>query len=148
MFVLARIRHFADAVVNNQPAVPGQDGRSATADFEPLPGRHRSRQPMMRDEPAEAIRFARLQGHRAVGNPDAFPIEIHVTGRGVAGGFLRTSAGEKRPVKHGQLRMPGWIRNGDGEEAGIFVIHVAEFDAVIRTKGREPQTLPVEEVLR
>ena len=46
------------------------------------------------------------------------------------------------------LRLPGWIGNGDGEEAGIFVIHVADFDALIRAKGREPQTLPVEEVRR
>ena len=103
---------------------------------------------MMRGELAEAIRFTSLQGHRAVGNPDAFPIEIHLAGRGVAGGFLRASAGKKRPVEHGQFRMPGWIRNGDGEEAGIFVIHVDEFDAVIRAKGREPQTLPVEQILR
>ena len=80
MSVVARLRHFAHAVVNDQPAVPGQDGRSAAADFEPLPGRHRSRQPVMRGKPAEAIWFTAFQGQRAVGNPDAFPIEIHLDG--------------------------------------------------------------------
>jgi hypothetical protein len=37
MFVLARILQFADTVLNDQPAVPSQDWRSATADFETLP---------------------------------------------------------------------------------------------------------------
>ena len=103
---------------------------------------------MMTGKMSETTWFTAFQGHPAVGNPDAFPIEIHLTNRGVAGGFLRTSAGKKRPVEHGQFRMAGWIRNGDGEEAGILVIHVADFDAVIPAKGREPQTLPVEEILR
>ena len=66
----------------------------------------------------------------------------------MASGFLRTSAGEKRSVEDGQFRVPGWIGNGDGEEAGIFVVHVGEFDALIRAEGREPEALPVEEVLR
>jgi hypothetical protein len=43
---------------------------------------------------------------------------------------------------------PGWIGNGDREEARIFVIHVVKFDTVIRAKGRESKALPVEEVLR
>ena len=145
---MARVRDFTDTVVNNQPAVPGQDGRSAAANFEPLPGRHRGRQPMMRSELAEVIEFAIRQGRLAVGNPDAFPIEIHVTGRGMAGRFLWTSAGKKWPVEHGQFRVPGGIRNGDRKEAGIFVIHVAQFDAVPRSKGGKPQALPVEEILR
>ena len=101
---------------------------------------------MMRGEAAEVIGLMVLRGRLAVGNPDAFPIEIHVTGGGVAGGFLRSGAGEKRPVEHAELRMPGGIRNGDGEEAGIFVIHVADVDALIQPKGREPQALPVEEI--
>jgi hypothetical protein len=66
----------------------------------------------------------------------------------VAGGFFWTSAGKQRPVEDGQFRFPGWIRNGNGEEAGIFVIHVAEFDAVARSKGRQTQALPVKEILR
>ena len=97
---------------------------------------------------AQVWRFTFLQDHRAVGNPDAFPIEIHITGRGVAGGFLRTGAGKKRPVEHGQFRMPEWIRNRDGEQAGVFVIHVADLDALIPTKSRKPHTLPMEEVRR
>ena len=66
----------------------------------------------------------------------------------MAGGFLRTSAGEKRPVEDGHFRMPGWIRNGDGEQAGVFVVHVVEFDALIRAEAREPEALPVEQILR
>ena len=57
MSVVARLRHFAHAVVNDQPAVPGQDGRSAATDFQPLPGRHRSREPVMRIKQAEMMRF-------------------------------------------------------------------------------------------
>ncbi len=94
----------------------------------------------------EAIWLTALQGHRGVGNPDAFPVEVHVASRGVAGNLLRTSAEKKRPVEHGQSRLPGWIRNGDGKEAGVFVIHVADFDTLIPAKGRESQALPVEEV--
>ena len=94
------------------------------------------------------MRFETLQGHRAVGNPNAFMIEIHITRRGLAGGFLGTSAREKRAMDHGHLHFPSVIGNSDGEEAGIFVIHVDEIDALIRIKGREPQSLPVEQILR
>jgi len=66
----------------------------------------------------------------------------------MAGGLLRTSAGQERPVEDGQLRVPGWIGNGDGEEAGVFVVHVGEFDALVRAEIREPQALPTEQVLR
>ena len=97
---------------------------------------------------AEVMWFRALQGHGAVRNPDAFPVEIHLTGSGVAGGFLGTGAGKKRPVEHGQFRMPGWIRNGEGEQAGVFVIHVADLGTVISAKSREPHTLPMEEVGR
>src|ERR1035437_9498309 len=146
MALFTRVHNLADTVIDNQPTVPGQDGRSAAADFKPLPGRHRSRQPVMRSESAEPI--DPLVWHRglAVGNPDALPIEIHVTGSGVAGSLLRSRAGKKRSVEHAQLRVPGGIRNGEGKEAGIFVIHTPDVDALIRTKGREPQALPVEEI--
>jgi hypothetical protein len=66
----------------------------------------------------------------------------------LASGILRPGAGKERPVEHGQLRWPVWIRNGHGEETGVFVIHIVELDAPIRTKGCQSQTLPVEEVLR
>src|ERR1700728_1498447 len=105
----------------------------------------------MRSKLAEAKWFPALRAlrrGRAVGNPDAFPIEIHLTAGGAARGFLGSRAGKKRPVQHGQFRLPGWIRNGGGEEAGIFVIHTGKLDAVIRAEGSEAQTLPMEEVLR
>jgi hypothetical protein len=37
MHTIAGLPNLADAVVNDQPAVPGQDRRSAAANFEPLP---------------------------------------------------------------------------------------------------------------
>ena len=103
---------------------------------------------MMRREPTEAIRFARLQRHYAVGNPDAFPIEINLTARGMASGFLWACARKKWPVQDSEFRVPGWIRNSNRKEAGILVIHVAALDAKVRTKGREPETFPVEQVFR
>ena len=89
-----------------------------------------------------------LRGHWAIGNPDAFPIEIHFAGSRTTGSFLRASAGEERAVKHRQFRMPGRIWNCDREEAGIFVIHVAQFDAVPMRIGSETETLPMKEILR
>ena len=103
---------------------------------------------MMRVKQAEAIVFTALQDHRAVGNPDALMIEIHYPPLGLAGCFLGTSAGKERSMEHGQLHFPGVIGNGDGEEAGILVVHVDEIDAVIRFKGREPQSRPVKQILR
>jgi hypothetical protein len=102
----------------------------------------------MGGELAETIGSGAFQCHGAIGDPDAFPVEIQFAGRRAPRGFLWTGAGKKRPVENGQLRLPGWIGNGDREEARVFVIHVVKFDTVIRTEGREPQTLPVEEVLR
>src|ERR1700722_19133613 len=103
---------------------------------------------MMRHEPTEAIRFTRLQRHYAVGNPDALPIEINLTSRGMANDFLRTSTRKKWPVQDHQLRVSRWIRNSNRKETGVLVIHVAALDAMVRTKGREPETFPVEQVLR
>ena len=37
MAIATRAGHFAHAVVNDQPAVLGQDGRSSCADLEPSP---------------------------------------------------------------------------------------------------------------
>jgi hypothetical protein len=74
--------------------------------------------------------------------------EIDFTGRGLAGGFLGTRAGEKGAMEHGHLHFPGVIGDGDGEEAGILVVHVNKIDAVIRSKSREPQSLPVKQILR
>ena len=91
------------------------------------------------------MRLRALQCRWAIGNPDTLPIEIHLTGCRATGSFLRSSAGEERPMKHRQFRMPGWIWNCDWEEAGVFVIHVAQFDAVPMRVGCETETLPVKE---
>ena len=86
--------------------------------------------------------------HLAVRNPDALSIDIHLTGRRATGGFLGTGAWKKWPVEQGQLRLPGWIGNHGREDAGIFVVYVAEFDAVCRGKSSEPRTSPVEDIFR
>jgi len=88
------------------------------------------------------------RGHRAVGYPDAFMIGIHPSGCAVENGFLRACAGEKGAMEHGELHFPGVIGNGDGEEAGILVVHMDEIDIVKRLKGRKPDPLPVEQILR
>ena len=102
---------------------------------------------MMRIEEAEVTRFGAAQRHRTIGNPDTFMREIHLARRGLAGSFLGTRAGEKRAMKHGHLHLSGVIGYGDGEEAGILVVHVDEIDSLEGRKGREPQPLPVEQVL-
>ena len=56
-------------------------------------------------------------------------IEIDLAGFVVAGGFFGTGAGEKRSMEECQFLFPGLIWNGDGEEAGILVVHVDEIDA-------------------
>jgi hypothetical protein len=91
------------------------------------------------------MRAKTFQGHSAIGYPDALPIEIHLAGCRATGCFLRSSAGEERPMKHRQFRMPGWIWNCEWEETGIFVIHVAQFDALPMRVGCETETLPVKE---
>src|ERR1700683_3532800 len=144
---VAGFLHFTDAVVNDQPTVPGQDWRSAASDFEALPRGHRSCEPVMR-KLVDVIWPTGLEGKRAVGNPDAFAIKVHFTGRFIAGGFLGTSSGKQRPVEDREFRFAAWIRNGNGEYAGVFVIHLAGIDAMIRSKGRQPQALPGEKVLR
>src|SRR5271165_3887102 len=135
-------------MIEDQPAVPRQNGRSPAADFEPLPRRYRSRQAEMRVKQPHLIRFEAVQGHRAIGNPDAFVIEIDEQGLGLAGNFLGTGAGEKRPMNDGQLHLSGMIGNRDGEEAGVLVIHMDEINAIIGFEGSEAQTLPVKQILR
>jgi len=88
----------------------------------------------MRVKQAGEIWIAVFQGHRAVGNPDTFMIEIHLTGPGVAGGFLGTSTEEKGSMEDGHLHFPGMVGNDDREEAGILVVHMDEIDALIRIK--------------
>ena len=76
------------------------------------------------------VKWLMVECHLTVRNPDAFPIEIHLTGIWMASCFLRTCAGKERPVEQGQLRLPGWIGNDGWKEAGIFVVYVTEFDTV------------------
>src|ERR1035438_10916608 len=110
-------------MVEDQPAVPGQDGRSSTADFEQLPWRYWRRQPVVRVEQTGVMQFSALHGHRAVRNPDTFMIEIDYPRFGLAGCFLGVSAVEKGPMEDGHLHFAGMVGNGDGEKAGIFVVH-------------------------
>lgn len=70
---------------------------------------------MMGSKPAKAMRVKTLQSHWAIGDPDALPIEIHLAGCGATDSFLRSSAGEERPMKHCQFQMPGWVWNCDRE---------------------------------
>src|SRR5437016_6119935 len=72
-----RLRRVADAVINDQPAVTGQDRGSAAPDFVPLPGRHRTGQPVMRCVVAEVRWFTVLHGLWAAGDPDALSMEVH-----------------------------------------------------------------------
>ena len=81
---------------------------------------------------------AGFQGKRAVGNPDAFAIKVHLTGRGAASSLLRASSGKQRSVQDRELRFPGSIRDGNGKYTGVFVVHVTRIDAMIRSKGRQP----------
>ena len=74
-------------------------------------------------------------------------MEIHPAQLWAERRFLRASSGKKRTVQNGHCRLPGWIRNGDWENAGILVVHAVELDAVIRTEGRQPKALPAEQVL-
>ena len=74
--------------------------------------------------------------------------EIYRSRGRVADGFLRTSSDEKRAMKHGELHFAGVIGNGNREKAGILVVHVDEIDIVIRSKGREPESFPVQQIFR
>ena len=103
---------------------------------------------MMRVEQAGAMRRHACGRHRTIGNPDAFMFAIHDPGLALAGGFLGAGAGKKRTVEKGQLHFPGVIGNGDGEDAGVLVVHVDEINALKGFKGRQPDPLPVEQILR
>src|ERR1017187_1360397 len=126
----------------------GHYGRSAATNFEPLPWRDRGGQPVMGGKMAQMTRITAFNGHGTVGNPDAFPIEIGYARCRGACLFLRTSSGEERPVQDRQCWLSRWIRNGDRKDAGIFVVHAVELNALIRQEGNQPQALPMEQVLR
>ena len=96
---------------------------------------------------AEVTWSTRFQRKRAVRNPDAFAIKIQLTGCGAAGSIFLTGAGKRRPMEDGELWFAGWIRNGNWEYTGVFVIHVIGIDSVIRSKSRQAQALPMKEIL-
>ena len=75
----------------------------------------------MRIKQAGMMRSGILQGHRAVGNPDAFMIEIYQSARALAGGVLGTSAAKKRSMEDAHLHFPSVIGDGAGEDAGIQI---------------------------
>src|ERR1022692_3758284 len=112
----------------------GEDGRSAGADFEPLPGRHRSRQPVMSVKLADAVSFTALQGHPAIGNPDAFPFEIYLTERGAAGAVLRTSTGRI-------TTLSSWVQQASRRKADLE-------RAAHRAPGYQTACLPIRNPLR
>jgi hypothetical protein len=103
---------------------------------------------VVRGELGQAVVTITLRGHGAVGDPDALPVEVHLTRLEVAGGLLRACAREERLVKDGQFCLPRWVTDGDGEEAGILVVHTAEVDAAVPPKVSKLQALPMEQVLR
>src|ERR1700677_3975029 len=115
--------------------MPGQDGRSACANFQPCPRSNGRGQSVMRIKQAKVLWFGNLRRHRAVGNPDAFMVEVHLARPTMAGGLLGTSAGEKGPMEKSHLHFSGVVGDGGREEARILVIHMHEIDAVIRLKG-------------
>jgi hypothetical protein len=67
---------------------------------------------------------------------------IHNPGLALAGGFLGAGAGKKRTVEKGQLHLPGVIGNGDGEDAGVLVVHVDEINALKGFKGSPARSAP------
>ena len=103
---------------------------------------------MMRVEQAGTMWCQALGRHRTIGNPDAFMLAIHNPGLAQQGGFLGAGAGKKRTVEKSQLHLPGVIRNGDGEDAGVLVVHMDEINALKGFKGCQPDPLPVEQILR
>ena len=103
---------------------------------------------MMRVKQAGTMRCQALGRHRTIGNPDAFMLAIHNPGLGLTRGFLGAGAGKKRTVEQGQLQLPGVIGNGDGEDAGVLVVHVGEINALKGFKGRQPDPFPMEQILR
>ena len=53
--------------------------------------------------------------------------------------LLRTSSGKEGPVQDRHGRCPDRIVNGDGEDAGILIVHAVKVDALIRAKVASPR---------
>jgi hypothetical protein len=71
-------------------------------------------------------------------------VEIDFAWTLAAGSFLRTSAGKKGAMQESHLHLSAVAGNGDWKEASILVVHVNEIDALIGSKGREAEPLPME----
>ena len=96
---------FTNTVINNQPTVTCEDGWGSPPDFTHLSSCHRRSKPMVRIEQAKLLGIDTLSGHRAVGGPDAFMIEINQALGSITNRFLRQRAWEKRAVKHCHLQF-------------------------------------------
>jgi hypothetical protein len=64
----------------------------------------------------------------------------------MAGGILRTSSWKEGAMQQSHLHLSGVVGDGNGEEAGIFVVHVNEIDSAIWSKDRKSQSAPVEQI--
>jgi hypothetical protein len=69
----------------------------------------------MRGKPAQAIWIMVFQDRRTIGNPDALPIEINLTGRWMTSGLLWASARKERTMEHAYFQFPGGVRDCDRE---------------------------------
>ncbi len=68
--------------------------------------------------------------------------------RSLTGRFLGACPREKWSMQKAHLRFTGMIGDGDGEEAGVLVVHMDEIDAAIRRESGEPQAFPVKHIVR
>ena len=134
-------------MVDDKPAVAGEDGRSPAADLELFPRRNRGGQAVMQTEMAEVRRRAVRYSRRAVRDPDALAGEIDVARCVMAGHFLRTGAREEWPVHDRHRHLSGWIRNCDREDTCVLVVHAVEVEALVWKEGDQTEALPLEQVL-
>src|SRR5271170_2832070 len=95
MLSALRLLDLADTVIEDEPTVPREDGRSARPDLQPLPRRHRRRKPVMGSELPEMsgsnAAGSLPQAHGGVRDPNALAIDIEVAPSTEAGGFFRAS---------------------------------------------------------
>ena len=119
------------AVIDHQPAMATHDGRRAAADFEALPPRLGAGQSVMCDELAEVTLLA-FRAHAAIRDPNAFSMNIHGAGRGLAHLFFRTRSREQRPVHERDGGLAERVRNQRGKHAGVLVVHAIKGDAIDR----------------
>ena len=126
MAIAARFAcHFANAVVSDQPTVFSENWRSSSADLKTLPGRHRSRQPVMQRRP-NVVQFRALQRGGAVGNPNTLVIKVHFMACMLGCNFLWTSAGKSGRCSIPNSRCPAGLGIATGKKARVLVVHGAQ----------------------